>query len=133
MIFKATEKGQALILIALAAIGLFAFAALAIDGSRVYSDKRHAQNAADSAALAGALVYARGDTGVADDDIRDKVRERAESNGYDFSDPSNSVTVTFAPYADCPSGVPGREITVKIVSHLDMTLAACDRQKPIHE
>jgi len=51
---KLPEKGQALILVALAAIGLFAFAALAIDGSRMFSDKRHAQNAADTAALAGA-------------------------------------------------------------------------------
>ena len=59
MIIKAKEKGQALILIALAAIGLFAFGALAIDGSRAYSDKRHAQNAADTAALAGALAYSR--------------------------------------------------------------------------
>lgn len=50
------ERGQALILIALAAIGLFAIAGLAIDGSAKYSDRRHAQNAADTAALAGGLV-----------------------------------------------------------------------------
>lgn len=39
-----TPRGQALVLIALAAVGLFAFAALAIDGSAVFSDRRHAQN-----------------------------------------------------------------------------------------
>ena len=50
------ERGQALILIALAAVGLFGFSALAIDGSRVFSDRRHAQNAADTAALAAALA-----------------------------------------------------------------------------
>ena len=59
MITKTSEKGQALILITLAAVGLFAFAALAIDGSMAFSNKRHAQNAADTAALAGALSYAR--------------------------------------------------------------------------
>ena len=53
---KSQERGQALILIAFAAIGLFAFTALAIDGSRVFSDRRHAQNAADTAALAAALA-----------------------------------------------------------------------------
>ena len=57
MIHKKTERGQALILIAFAAIGLFAFSALAIDGSRAFSNKRHAQNTADTAALAAALAH----------------------------------------------------------------------------
>src|SRR5205085_6311716 len=50
MAFKTAEKGQALILIAFTAIALFGFAALAIDGARSFSDKRHAQNAADTSA-----------------------------------------------------------------------------------
>ena len=45
-----SEKGQALIIITFAAVILFGFAALAIDGSMVFSDKRHAQNAADTSA-----------------------------------------------------------------------------------
>ena len=49
------ERGQALILIALAAIGLVGIAGLAIDGSAKFSDRRHAQNAADSAALVASL------------------------------------------------------------------------------
>src|ERR1043166_5008772 len=53
---RSFERGQALVLIALAAIGLFAIAGLAIDGSAKYSDRRHAQNAADTAALAGAYA-----------------------------------------------------------------------------
>ena len=55
MAFKNSEKGQALIIIAFLAIALFAFAGLAIDGSMVFSDARHAQNAADTSALAAAL------------------------------------------------------------------------------
>jgi hypothetical protein len=51
------ERGQALILIALAAIGLFAVTGLAIDGGAKFSDRRHVQNAADAAALAGALDW----------------------------------------------------------------------------
>lgn len=54
------ERGQALILIAFAAIGLFAFASLAIDGGMVFSKKRQAQNAADAAALTGGLALIRG-------------------------------------------------------------------------
>ncbi len=47
------EKGQAIVLIAFAFIGLIGFAALAIDGGMVYSDRRHAQNAADAGSLSG--------------------------------------------------------------------------------
>lgn len=50
------ERGQALILIALAMVGLVGIVGLAIDGSAKFSDQRHAQNAADTAAIAAALA-----------------------------------------------------------------------------
>ncbi len=59
MIIRSSEEGQALIIIALAAAVLFAFSALAMDGSMVFSDRRYAQNAADTAVLAAALVKIR--------------------------------------------------------------------------
>jgi hypothetical protein len=75
------EKGQALILIALAAFGLFGMVALAIDGGAKFSDRRHAQNAADTAALAGALELARKE--VPSPDTWDIVaRNIADENGY---------------------------------------------------
>jgi len=49
-----SERGQALVVIALSIIVLFGFTALAMDGSAKFSDRRHAQNAADAAALAAA-------------------------------------------------------------------------------
>jgi hypothetical protein len=114
------EAGQALILIALAAVGLFALSALAIDGSRVYSDKRHAQNAADTAAMAAALAYQRGN------DINLAATGRATSNGYDGGVKSD-VTVTITDIAAgtniCPGKTAGKDITVTIVSHLDTTFA----------
>lgn len=115
---KHSEKGQALILIALAAVGLFGFAALAIDGSRLYSDKRHAQNAADTAALAAALAHARGE------DVNAAAVNRALSNGYD-SGSSNDVTVTItaSPSGVCPANTVGEDITVDIVSSIDTTFA----------
>lgn len=69
------ERGQALILIALAMVGLAAIVGLAIDGSAVFSDQRHAQNAADTAAMAAAYA---------------KVNTLKESE----SDPSISTTPT---------------------------------------
>lgn len=55
---RQSEKGQALVLIALGLLALFGFAALAIDGGRVYADRRNMQNASDSSSLAGAAAYA---------------------------------------------------------------------------
>src|SRR5215216_3255102 len=85
-----TQHGQALVMVALAAIGLFAFAALAIDGSAIFSDRRHAQNAADTSALSAALAKVRNDPlkpwesmGLA----------RAESNGYDANGITNDVFI----------------------------------------
>ena len=53
---KITESGQALILIAFAIIGLAAIVGLALDGSAVFADQRHAQNAADTAVMAASLA-----------------------------------------------------------------------------
>jgi Putative Flp pilus-assembly TadE/G-like len=94
------RRGQALILMALAAIGLFAVAGLAIDGSAKFSDRRHAQNAADTAAVAGALALARGDTSW-----EYSAEQRAFENGYDDDHVRNDVWIynppTSGPYADC--------------------------------
>ena len=47
------EKGQIVVLLALALIALLAFTALAIDGGMIYADQRFSQSAADAASLAG--------------------------------------------------------------------------------
>lgn len=55
---KTKEKGQIMVLLVLAVVGLMGFAALAIDGGMAYSDRRHAQNATDAASLAGGSAAA---------------------------------------------------------------------------
>ena len=52
---KKTERGQALILVVLAIVGLAGMVGLVVDGGNALLDRRKAQNAADSAALAAAL------------------------------------------------------------------------------
>jgi uncharacterized membrane protein len=47
------EKGQVLVILTVGIVVLLGFAALAIDGGMLYSDRRHDQNVADNAALAG--------------------------------------------------------------------------------
>ena len=113
---KKSEKGQALIVITLAAVVLFGFGALAIDGSRVFSDRRHAQNAADTAALAAALAHARGQ------DYNSAATDRSTSNGYDGGT-NNDVVVSavYTPSGGCSST--GLDITVQITSNVQTTLA----------
>src|SRR5258707_5089923 len=128
MITKPTEKGQALVVVALAAIILFGFASLAIDGSAAFSDRRHAQNAADTAAMAGALKYARSsDLSSAAQDIAidSTAKTRTTSNGYDNNGTSNVVTVTITdvPKGGCPVSALGKYIKMAIVSTVQTTLA----------
>ncbi len=119
---KSQEKGQALIIIALAAVGLFAFAALAIDGSRIFSDRRNAQNAADTAVLAAALAKVRGQ------DYSAAAIARAASNGY-ANDADSSVEVhlcseTGITCQGLPAGAdPSEYIQVRIVSTIPTTFA----------
>jgi hypothetical protein len=126
-----TQRGQALVLIALAAVGLFAFAALAIDGSAVFSDRRHSQNASDTAAYAAALARVRSNPNWQQDGI-----DRASSNGYDESDGVTEVYVhlcsTSASTADgiplvcegLPSGAdPAEYVHVYIKSVVNLTFA----------
>lgn len=49
-----SEKGQAIVFLALGFVAFLGFVALAIDGGMVYADRRHAQNGSDASALAGA-------------------------------------------------------------------------------
>src|SRR3990172_10785934 len=50
---RKSEKGQILVLLVLAIIGLLGMTALALDGSMIYADRRFTQSVADSASLAG--------------------------------------------------------------------------------
>ena len=57
---KSQEKGQIIIILALGLVGILALTALALDGSRVYNERRLDQSTADSAALAGAGEHGSG-------------------------------------------------------------------------
>ena len=116
MNINSSEKGQALIVISLAAIALFGFAALAIDGSMVFSDRRHAQNAADTAALGAALSKTRGGF------WQQEGLDRATSNGYNDNGTSNEVQV-YNPPIDGNYAGDSEYIQVKITSHVNTFFA----------
>ena len=101
-----SQKGQALILIVLAIVGLVALVALAIDTGNDFSDRRHAQNAADTAALAAALTCAQAvppqpcNSSPLSVQVRTSALNLATSNGY-TNDGVNTVTVNNPPVAGC--------------------------------
>jgi len=82
------ERGQTLIIIAVALVGLLALAGLAIDGGNLFMKRRRAQNAADAGALAGTRLISLAmmtcdaiDTAGLDAKIARVVNEYAEENG----------------------------------------------------
>ena len=132
MLHKKSEKGQALVLIAFAAVGLFAFTALSVDGGRVFSDRRHAQNAADTAALAAALAKLRAPLTpptAADLAAKSAGLNRASTNGYANDIVNNTVEVhicneTGITCEGMPAGADASEyIQVKIISIVRTTFA----------
>lgn len=83
---RKSERGQAIVLLALGIMGLVGMTALAIDGGNAFADKRNAQDAADTAALAAALAEVRGNDSSA------LALSFAAQNGYDNDGTSNTVT-----------------------------------------
>jgi len=115
-----SEKGQALILITFGIIALIGFTALAVDGGRAFEDKRHAQNAADTAALAAALAKVKGE------DYTAAALNRSASNGYS-NDADSTVQVNLCSESgvtctNLPSGAnPSEYIRVRITSVIPAT------------
>lgn len=96
------QSGQVFVLYVLALVGLFGFAALAIDGGMIYAERRRAQNAADTGALAAALAK------IQVENLHTAALNRVGSNGY---------TTTWGPCdpagSDCTFGM-GMDWTVQV-------------------
>jgi len=111
-----SERGQVLVLIALAIIGLVGITGVAIDGSTILADRRHAQNAADTAALAGALAYIRDCQSTGCDDSGGSEISNAETlmeiavldlalkNGYERDLLSSDIDINRPPVSGPYSG-----------------------------
>lgn len=85
------ENGQVAVLIMAAIVALLGFTALAIDGGRVYADRRDAQNAADNAALSAALAI------INEQDQDAAALAVANTNGFDNDGTTNTVQVFWPP------------------------------------
>jgi hypothetical protein len=126
MYYKKSEKGQALIVITFAIIGLIGITGIAVDGGMAYADHRHAQNAADSAAYAAALDHVRNPTlGISH--LTTVAQSIASSNGYTNNENTTiSLTTASVPSYGCPSNTnpaDNVDITVKIESKINTSFA----------
>ena len=110
-------RGQALIVIALVAVALVAMVGLVVDGGRGFLDRRRAQNAADSAALASAYARIKGDQ-----DMVSAALAAAAENGYD-NDGVRNVVVLYSPPKDGPHSHDVEYIQIIITSNLDTYFA----------
>lgn len=128
-----SEQGQAIVLIVFAMIAMFALVALAMDGGQALSDRRRAQNAADSAAMAAALSYQMENGSTAH--VQQKVLAVALENGYPNALPRSTVTVNAngTPVVGiCPGNKNGKDFVVTIQSNLNTWFAAIFGVTQVH-
>src|SRR4029079_4834468 len=88
------ESGQALPLLALALVALLGFAALALDGGKLYTEQRRAQAAADNAVMAAAFVQ-MSDSTTTVAQWSAAAYANAARNGYNIGGPG--TTLAFHP------------------------------------
>jgi hypothetical protein len=113
---RTSEKGQAIVLIAAMIVGLVGMTAIAVDGGRVYAERRSVQNAADNAALAGALAKCYSET------VSTAAMASAASNGFNNDGVTNSVSVMNPPTSGPYSGKV-EYVEVVISSSIDTAFA----------
>jgi hypothetical protein len=117
---KKTEQGQAIVYLVLGIIVFFGFVALAIDGGMVLADRRHEQNAADAASLAGGSKAAEILTNSVcpnffSCDVKsaaeEAARRRADDNGFTIVKNLNGPNGV---YASCTNTSDDKYIDVRV-------------------
>jgi hypothetical protein len=111
------RRGQALIVIAIAAVALVGIVGLVVDGGRGFLDRRKAQNAADAAALASAYARIKGDQ-----DMVSAALSSAAENGYS-NDGTTNVVELYSPPKNGPHSGNVEYIQIIITSNLDTYFA----------
>ena len=89
---KNGERGQAIVFLALALVGVLGFAALALDGGNLYTEQRRAQAAADNAVLAAAFNQMKSGKTVTTSVLSGVALGHAALNGYTNDGTTNTVT-----------------------------------------
>jgi Flp pilus assembly protein TadG len=102
MVFHRDERGQVIIILAMAMVALLAFAALALDGGNVYTEQRRAQSGADNAVLAAAYQQMNGVHAFST--LNASALANAAQNGYNNDGTSNAVSYHHPPISGAYAG-----------------------------
>jgi hypothetical protein len=89
--FHRDEGGQAILIVATTMLAMLFMVGLAMDAGQLYNGRRTAQEAADSAAFAGAVVLYQSGTSS---DATSAATNDASTNGYATDTPTPGTTVT---------------------------------------
>lgn len=111
----ASERGQAIVLLVLVFVGLLGIMGLAIDGGRLYTQRRSVQNAADNAALAAAFAMCSSGNAVS------AGVASASQNGFTASPPTTTVSIQTPPTSGTYAG-DDEYVVVTITSRIGMGL-----------
>jgi Flp pilus assembly protein TadG len=112
-VFHKAESGAVLVIVAGAMLMLTGFAALAIDGGRLYGTRGEMQNGADAAALAGAQrLY------ISDGEAHQLARDWAEKNGL-----TQDEIISVNSGIRCNGETKGHTITVRVARNVEYTFA----------
>jgi hypothetical protein len=107
---RKTESGQTIILVVISILIMVVMAALIVDGGNLYLNRRHAQTAADAAALAAAYEYCVNHGSLADANAAAEEYALVHNGGTVLVDldgnPSNSIEILF--------DVADKEVTVEV-------------------
>lgn len=87
------ERGQILVIFALAVTAIIAMVGLVLDGSGAFAQRRFEQNAADLASLAGANAYMNTDSDVPTRSAAAIAAARAYGTQNGYTDATNGTTV----------------------------------------
>lgn len=109
------QRGQTLILVAIALVALIGLTALAIDGGHAFSVRRQAQSAADAAALAAAYAS------VQKESTNTAAMQSAAANGFTPNGERTQISLASTPVdaEKCGKGVDGMDYTVTIHAVVD--------------
>jgi Flp pilus assembly protein TadG len=119
------QDGQALVIFALSLVAIMATLGLVIDAGSVSAERRHVQNAADMAALAGANDYL---STHSTDAVTTMARSTAAQNGYTNGAGGITVTVTVSgnprTYVQVDVSTPHRNSFAGIIGQASWTVTA---------
>lgn len=110
-----SSKGQILVMLALAIPLMLTMLGLALDGGRLYFERRHAQIAADAGARSAAFELLRGNNTQAS--VDEASATDAKLNGYDIADAEVDVVALIG-----PAGFDNNFVSVTVTDEVPTTL-----------